>query len=84
MTLNKNLAISDSGFLFNPTNGDSFSMNAVATDMISLLKEGKSHDQIKQVILDKYEVEKSALERDFDEFMMELRDNYLMKNDEQE
>ncbi|MFN8276586.1 MAG: PqqD family protein [Chitinophagales bacterium] len=84
MTLNKNLAISDSGFLFNPTNGDSFSMNAVATDMISLLKEGKSHEQIKQVILDKYEVEKSALERDFDEFMMELRDNYLMKNDEQE
>ncbi|MFN8310383.1 MAG: PqqD family protein [Chitinophagales bacterium] len=82
MTLNKNLAISDSGFLFNPTNGDSFSMNAVATDMITMLKEGKTNEQIKQVLLDKYEVEKSTLERDFDEFLMELRDNYLMKNDD--
>lgn len=82
MTLNKNLAISDSGFLFNPTNGDSFSMNAIATDMITMLKEGKTNEQIKQVLLDKYEVEKSTLERDFDEFLMELRDNYLMKNDD--
>ncbi|MFN8285282.1 MAG: PqqD family protein [Chitinophagales bacterium] len=78
MKLNSNLAVSDSGFLFNPTNGDSFSMNPVATEIITLLKAGKSVDQVKATLLEKYEVDKAMLERDMDEFLFELRDFKLV------
>ncbi|MBK9524678.1 MAG: PqqD family protein [Bacteroidetes bacterium] len=81
MKLLSNIAVSESGYLFNPTNGDSFSSNAVATDIISLLKEDKNPDEIKKAILEKYDVEKSTIERDLDEFLQELRDNYLMDGD---
>ncbi len=78
MKLNSNLAVSDSGFLFNPTNGDSFSMNPVATEIIMLLKAGKSVEQVKTTLLDKYDVDKAMLERDMDEFIFELRDFKLI------
>ena len=81
MKLLPNIAVSDSGYLFNPTNGDSFSSNAVATDIIAMLKQDKSPDEIKKAILEKYEVEKATIERDFDEFVQELKDSYLLSND---
>mgnify|MGYP002381215915 CR=1 FL=1 len=45
-----------------------------------MLKQDKSPEEIKQFILSKYDVEKSTVERDLDEFLQELRDNYLMNS----
>jgi len=39
--LKNNIAVSNSGFVFNPTTGDSFSVNPIGEFMIQLLKEGK-------------------------------------------
>jgi hypothetical protein len=46
MNINKNIAISDSGFIFNPSSGDSFSTNQVGLEIIRLLKEGKKKEDI--------------------------------------
>ena len=54
MKIHSNLAVSDSGFIFNPSNGDSFSMNLVGAELIRLLKEGKSLTEIKKEITSKY------------------------------
>ena len=80
MKIYSNIAVSESGYLFNPMNGDSFSTNPVATDIVQLLKEGKNEDEIKKFLYDKYDVEKSTLDRDIDEFMQELKDYYLLDN----
>ncbi|NDC32068.1 MAG: PqqD family protein [Bacteroidetes bacterium] len=81
MKILTNIAVSESGYLFNPTNGDSFSSNLVATDIITLMKQNKTTDEIKKALLAKYDVEKSTIERDFDEFIQELGDNYLLSTD---
>jgi hypothetical protein len=81
MKILTNIAVSESGYLFNPTNGDSFSSNLVATDIITLMKQNKTSDEIKKALLAKYDVEKSTIERDFDEFIQELGDNYLLSTD---
>ena len=78
MKIYSNIAVSESGYLFNPMNGDSFSSNPVATDIIQLLKDGKNVDEIKKFLFEKYDVEKPSLERYIDEFMQELKDNYLL------
>lgn len=80
MPLKKNLATSETGFIFNPSTGDSFSANPVASEMIAMLREGKTPDQIKNHLLKTYEVEKSNLDKDFDDLMLQLRDHNLLEN----
>jgi len=41
MNIKKNIALSDSGFIFNPSTGESFSMNPIGLEIITMLKEGK-------------------------------------------
>lgn len=79
MKLNKNLAVSESGFIFNPGTGDSFSVNPIGAEVLGMLKEDKSPDQIKAVLLEKYEVEKSLLEKDVDDFLTQLKDHNMMQ-----
>ena len=77
--ISKNIAVSESGFIFNPTTGDSFSCNAVAADVINLLKENLSLEQVKARIIEKYEVQESELDKDLQDLWLQLRDNNLLE-----
>lgn len=80
MALKKNIATSEAGFLFNPSTGDSFSGNPVAADIIMKMKEGVPSSEVKSFILSKYDVEATQLEKDWDDFMMQLKDFNLLDN----
>lgn len=69
MKLKKNIAVSESGFIFNPGNGDSFSVNETGTEIIHLLQENKSIAEISEEISSKYEVVRSGVEKDLDDFI---------------
>ena len=79
MKLKKNIATSESGFVFNPSSGDSFSLNIIGAEILLQMKESKSSDEIKKDILNRYEVDKSLLEKDWDDFMAQLKDNNLVE-----
>ena len=79
MKIKKNIATSDTGFIFNPSTGDSFSANPVASEIILLLKEGKGAKAVKETILERYEIDPSSLEKDFDDLIAQLRDNNLLE-----
>jgi hypothetical protein len=81
MKVHPNIAVSESGYLFNPSNGDSFSLNPTATDIILLLKEDKSREEIRLFLLEKYEIDPVLLERDLDEFLMEIKAYYLVSGE---
>jgi hypothetical protein len=68
MSIKKNVAVSDSGFVFNPTTGDSFSVNPIGMEIIKLLKEGKSQEEIITSLLSKYATEKDTVEKDLQDF----------------
>ena len=72
MKINKNIALSDSGFVFNPRTGDSFSTNPIGLDIIKLLKEGKDPLEIKTQLLKEYSVDETTLEKDFYDFQSML------------
>ena len=78
--IKKNIATNESGFVFNPATGDSFSSNPVAADIIQLMKDGLSLNEIKKNLLDKYEIDKMAIEKDVDEFVIMLKENNLLIN----
>jgi hypothetical protein len=73
-----NIATNEMGFVFNPATGDSYSTNPIAASIIQMMKEGKSLSEIKKQLLDNYEIDKSTIEKDVDDFVNLLRENNLL------
>ncbi|MCF8276232.1 MAG: PqqD family protein [Flavobacteriales bacterium] len=72
ISLKKNIAISESGFVFNPTTGDSFSLNSVGTDILKLLKDGKGEKEVKTTVIDRYDVDEETFDKDYYDFLKML------------
>ena len=68
MRILKNIALSDTGFLFNPSTGDSYSVNEIGKKIINLLQEGKEDEEIIKAILENYRIDKSSVEKDLYDF----------------
>jgi hypothetical protein len=78
--IKKNIATNEFGFVFNPSTGDSYSSNPIAAEIIQKMKENLSLNEIKKFLYDKYDVERSILEKDVDDFMATLKENNLLAN----
>lgn len=68
MKIKKNVAVSDSGFLFNPSTGDSFSVNPLGLEILHLLKQGKEDSVIIAHIQNGYMVDQDTVEKDIYDF----------------
>jgi hypothetical protein len=79
MKLKKNIATSENGFIFNPSTGDSFSSNGIAAEILGLMKAGKTSLEIKQHILVNYEVDEAQLERDWEDWALQIKDANLLE-----
>ena len=84
MKLKRNLALSETGFVFDPSSGDSFSVNPVGLEILNLLKEGKTEEEIRKHISDKYQSEKDQVEKDCYDFLKMIETLQLTANDEKE
>lgn len=73
MKVKKNIAISESGFVFDPTSGESFSLNPIGAEIIELLKQEKSFDKIREIMLNKYEVDDNSFEKYYYDFINMLK-----------
>lgn len=79
MLIKGNIALSENGFVFNPSTGDSFTMNNTGKEVIMLIKEGKNINQITDLMLDKYDVDIMTLERFLLDFVNDLSANNLLE-----
>ncbi len=66
--IKKNIAVSDTGFLFNPMTGDSFSVNPIGQEIIRAFQEEKGEEEILEEILEAYRVDRSTAEKDLLDF----------------
>ncbi|MBL7722132.1 MAG: PqqD family protein [Chitinophagaceae bacterium] len=80
MHLKKNIATSESGFIFNPSTGDSYAANPVAADILELLKQGTAPSSVKEQLLEKYRVDPFRLEQDWDDFINQLKQANLLES----
>ena len=72
----RRLAISDSGFVFDPVNGDSFTVNACGMTVLRHLKEGHDINQVLDDVAKEYTVDSRRAERDVLDFIAQLRKYY--------
>lgn len=68
MKVLKNIALSNSGFVFNPNTGDSFSVNPIGLKILRELQSGLSEDEIKKALLNHYQTDKETIEKDLYDF----------------
>jgi PqqD family protein of HPr-rel-A system len=76
------LAISDSGFVFDPYSGATFSTNGTGLAILRLLREGASRTGIVKSLEEAFDLRSEAdLHRDVDEFVALMRRYELLPND---
>lgn len=81
MKLKKNIAISESGFVFDPSTGDSYSLNVVGVDIISHLQKQMNEETIIRELLKKYEADKIVIEKNFHDFVDMLKQYNLLEHE---
>ena len=76
----RDLAVSDAGFVFDPTTGHTYNLNPTAVVVLSALKAGETPEQIVARLADTFDAEPEAdLARDVAEFVTRLRENGLVR-----
>jgi len=75
--LKGNIAVSDSGFVFNPSTGDSYSMNAIGVEVIRHLQTRRNTTEIIEAITASYDTESQTVEKDLYDFYSMLIQHQL-------
>jgi Coenzyme PQQ synthesis protein D (PqqD) len=81
MKLKKDVAVSEAGLVFNPTTGESFSVNPIGVEILGLIREDKGIEEISRAITAKYSIDKATFERDFQDFTGVLSQYNLLVTD---
>lgn len=79
MKLNKNIAISESGLLFNPITGESFTVNPIGVEILNMIREESEPGRIRETIMEKYSVDAISFEKDYQDFLGMLLHYKLME-----
>ncbi len=78
MQIRKNIAVSETGFVFNPTTGDSYSINQVGQEILGYLGENKSPDEITSLMTTDYDIDPASFEKYYFDFISMLRQFELL------
>lgn len=68
----ENIAISETGFMFLPGSGETFTSNEIGKTIIQMLQKGESQQKIIEMITNEYDVEPNTFEKDFTDFVNQL------------
>jgi len=70
----RRLAVNDSGFVFDPITGRSFTVNATGRRLLALMRDQVDAEGLIAALADEYEVENDDLRRDLHDFVRLLRE----------
>lgn len=75
------LAVSDSGFVFDPRSGTTFTVNKAGVVLLRGIVRGLDRSELMEELRAVFEVLDADLHRDVDEFVQLLRENQLVPHD---
>ena len=81
MNLKRNIAISESGFVFDPSSGESFSLNPVGREILELIGKNQDYDEIRKKLQEKYEVSALSFEKYYFDFINSLKHFNLIEDE---
>lgn len=78
MQIKKNIAVSETGFVFNPSTGDSYTINQVGQEILNYLGEKKNRAEITSLMTSEYDIDPASFEKYFLDFISMLRQFELL------
>lgn len=81
MKLKNNVAISESGFIFNAEIGTSFTTNPIGVSILKQLKEDTSLENLKESIVKNFEIDPITCEKDLDDFLSIVNQHNLLEEE---
>jgi hypothetical protein len=84
MKIKKNIAISESGYVFNPSSGESFTVNPIGIELVNMIRDEKSYEEISKTMLAKYRTDMDTFEKDYLDFIGFLKLYLLLENEEKQ
>lgn len=82
MQLKDNIVITETGFVFDPDTGESFSVNPIGRELLEKLRQQLNADEITDQITERYDVDVVRFQRYFDDFLIMLRHFNLVSGTE--
>jgi hypothetical protein len=74
-----NVAMSDTGVLFNMITGESYQMNEIGMLIIEKIRKNYSKEQIKEFLLSEFEIDREMMEGHLEEFLHSLIRHQLVE-----
>jgi hypothetical protein len=74
----RQLMMNDEGFIFDPSTGESFTVNGTGLFILKALKEGKPLDTLVADLRENFEIDADEIERDVNDFINHLRIHNLL------
>ncbi len=68
------IELSDSGFIFDPKTGSTFSLNHTGLKIVRLLRDGRNRDEIVIEVVKDYGIDAGDAQRDVDDFIVSLKE----------
>jgi len=81
MKIRSNLAVSENGFVFDPSTGESFSVNEVGVEIINQFKVTSDMNEVVKHLEDIYEIDTLTLEKSISDFMKMMEEFNLIDHD---
>jgi PqqD family protein of HPr-rel-A system len=78
----KDIAINDTGFVFDPYSGGTFTLNSTGLVIVRSLRDGQSQSEIVARLRTEFDGVTGKLEEDVQDFMRSLREFGLLSNSE--
>jgi hypothetical protein len=75
------LALSDTGFAFDPCSGSTYTINATGLCVLQAMKEGLARDAIGARVRERFQARDADVARDVDDFVALLRQHGLVAED---
>ena len=80
MKIKPNVAISENGFVFNSTSGDTFTVNSTGKVILDLLNKGSLKEEIVEAIVQQFDVTQETASNNFDDFILLLSQYNLLES----
>jgi len=68
-----NLAMSENGFVFNPTTGYSYTVNGCGIQIMTMISKMSSRNEIIDQLAEDFDIDKDILGQDVDYFLLQLK-----------
>jgi PqqD family protein of HPr-rel-A system len=80
MKIKENIALSESGFVFDASTGESYQINEVGNRILSYLKEDTTEEVLKTRLMEEYDVDADDLDRYLYDFLRKLDELSLLSH----